>query len=268
MPFRPEKWHRPGSAPLDAPPAVPCFLALAAAAAARFLCFLASAFEGFRVFGCIFVHCKRRVAGWCGHTARAQGSETAPNERRSHDAITSARDLHEDSRTWSGRRLASAGNGHLPVARKRLLEREAPLQPPSGPNAFVRHWGTHTGQPQQFCRPRSKDVLAAIAQIGVRVELPIRPTPPLPPQGPPGLAKLHAAPQHTKAEGQRACGRVRPERGQPRHPQLVSPGCSAIFLSRPSEREIRSEAALIQPEWCPKPGPTGLRRNGQPEALF
>ena len=65
-----------------------------------------------------------------------------------------------------------------------------------------------------------------------------------------------------------ACGRVRPERGQPRHPQLVSPGCSAIFLSRPSELEIRSEAALIQPEWCPKPGPTGLRRNGQPEALF
>ena len=45
---------------------------------------LGASFEcapGFRVFGCIFVHCKRRIAGWCGHTARAHGSETAPNER-------------------------------------------------------------------------------------------------------------------------------------------------------------------------------------------
>ena len=156
VPFRPEKWHRPGSAPLDAPPAVPCFLALAAAAAARFLCFLASAFEGFRVFGCIFVHCKRRVAGWCGHKARAQGSETAPNERQSHDAITSACDLHEDSLTWSARRLASAAKGHLPVARKPLLDHEAAFQPPSGPNAFARHQATYTGQPLQFCRPRQR----------------------------------------------------------------------------------------------------------------
>ena len=155
-PFRPENWHSPGLAPLDAPTAVPCFLVLAAVAAARFLCFLASAFEGFRVFGGIFVHCTRRIAGWCGHTRRAQGSETAPNGRRSHDAITPTRIRHSDRVTWSGRSLASAANGHLPVARKRLREREAPLQPPSGPNAFVRHWGTHTGQPQQFCRPSQK----------------------------------------------------------------------------------------------------------------
>ena len=128
---------------------------------------------------------RRWIAGYCKPGSQPRNACQAP--------ASSARLFHQRRRPRRSRRW------------KISSPREAPLQPPSGPNAFVRHWGTHTGQPQQFCRPRRKDALAALAaQFGVRVELSSRSPPPLPPQSPPGLAKLHAAPQHTKLERPRA----------------------------------------------------------------
>ena len=80
-------------------------------------------------------------------------------------------------------------------------------------------------------RPSGAGQYCASFAFGVRVELSSRFPPPPPPHGPPGLAKLHAAPQRTKSECPRAGGRLRPERGEPRVPAVGFNGQFGYFFN-------------------------------------
>ena len=119
-------------------------------------------------------------------------------------------------------------------------------------------------------RPSGAGQYCASFAFGVRVELSSR----FPSGAPP--------PTRPARPSQAACRspahQIRmPTRGRPAAPRTWgAPGARSwfqravrlFFLSRSSELGTRPEADFVQPGWCPKPGPAGLRRHWSPKAPF